>query len=114
MVKGIETDKKYKHIKKNDVKWLAKDLNEIRDTFENYIDSNRPSDDENIVKAATIKKKKSMPIIRIIVIVLGIMGIFALLSGIFLIFQDNYVIGIFTSLIGVVFIISFILFEKYG
>lgn len=115
MVQGIETGgKKYKHIKKNDEKWLAKDLNAIRKTVENYINSRRPSDDEDIDKIVTKSNKKTMSFVRIISIILGIIGFFALISGIYLLIQENYIIGITTSLIGAVFLISFIFFEKYG
>lgn len=115
MVQGIETgDKKYKHKKKNDVKWLTKDLNEIRKTAENYIDSKRSDNDEEI--NVTVKKSisETCSFIRIIAIILGIMGFFTLISGIYLllIIQENFVISITTSLIGLVFLVTFILIEK--
>ena len=60
MVKGIETDSK--KIEKKDEKWLAKDLNEIREMAEDYIDKNRPSDDKEINGIVKAGIKKSMPL----------------------------------------------------
>ncbi len=38
MTKGVETDSKgHKHIKRDDEKWLFKDLYDIRKTIKNYI-----------------------------------------------------------------------------
>ena len=67
LVKGFETDNnKIKNISKKDEKWLSKDLNEFRETVENYIDRNRPSDDKEIngVVKAGIKKKVSPDTLR--------------------------------------------------
>jgi hypothetical protein len=116
MVQGIETgDKKYKHKKKDDVKWLAKDLNEIRKTAENYIDSKRPKNDEELNVTVKRGMSETWSFIRIIAIILGIIGFFSLLFGIYLLFiiQGNFVIGITGCLIGLVFLLTFILFEKY-
>jgi hypothetical protein len=96
MVQGIETDnKKYKHKKRNDTKWLSEDLNEIRKTTEKYIDSIRPEDEKEINGYPKKSKKKTMTIDRIIaIILLGIFGPIALVIGIYLNLQENYVIGI--------------------
>jgi len=116
MVQGIETgEKKYKHKKKDDIKWLAKDVNEIRKTAENYIDSKRPNNDEEINGTVKMSTTETWSFIRIIAIILGIIGFFSLLSGIYLLFiiQEKFVIGITGCLIGIVFLLTFILFEKY-
>ena len=115
MVKGVETDsKKFKHKKKTDETWLAKDLNEIRKMVENYIDSSRPSDDEKIQTTVTKGIKKSMPFARMIAIILGIIGFFSLVYGIYSLTQEITILSVINILIGTVFLASFILFEKYG
>lgn len=115
MVKGIETDdKKVKKISKKDEKWLSKDLNDIKDTVENYIDSIRPRDEEDLEKAVTGNPKKTMPFIRIIAVILGIIGIFSLLFGLYSLAQEYYVLGIIGVLIGFFFLLTLILFELYG
>jgi hypothetical protein len=114
MVQGIETNgKKYKHKKKNNVKWLAKDLNEIRKTAENYIDSKRPRNDEEI--NVTVKKsmRDTWSFIRIIAIILGIIGIFTLIYGIYSLTVEINILSIINTSIGIVFVSGFILFEKY-
>lgn len=115
MVQGIETDdKKYKHKKKNDINWLAKDLNEIRTTAENYVDSKRPRNNEKIDITISKSLKETWSFIRIIAIILGIIGFFTLFSGMYLliVIQENYVISVTTCLIGITFLLTFILFEK--
>jgi len=113
MVKGIETDnKKLKHKKKKDEKWLTKDLNELRNTAENYIDSKRPSVGEENDFTVTKGKKETMTFARMIAIILGIIGIFALAYGIYSLSQEINVLSIINTLIGVVFLASFILFER--
>jgi len=114
MVQGIETDnKKYKHKKRNDEKWLTKDLQEFRKTTEKYIDSIRPNNEKQLYGQKQTNKS-SMIIVRIItIILLGIFGSISLFTGIILIFKENYVLGIPISSIGAVFVISFILFEKF-
>ena len=115
MVKGIETDSKnLKKIKKKDEKWLAEDLNEIRKIAENHIDRNRPSDEEELDKTITKSTKKAMPFARMIAFILGIIGIFTLVFGIYSMTQEINILSIINTLIGAVFLISFILFEKYG
>lgn len=114
MVKGIETNnKKIKDIEKKDEKWLAKDLNDVRKMVEDYIDSNRPDDEKEIngkVKAGI----KSMAFARMIAIIIGIIGICLLAFGIYSITQEINFLSVFNTFIGAVFLISFILFEKYG
>ncbi len=115
MVKGIETNSKnLKKIKKKDEKWLAEDLNEIRKIAENHIDRNRPSDEEELDKTITKSTKKAMPFARMIAFILGIIGIFTLVFGIYSMTQEINILSIINTLIGAVFLISFILFEKYG
>lgn len=114
MVRGIATDgKKYKHLKRNDEKWLCKDLNDIKKTVENYIDNIRPDEkktNETVKKA----KKKTMTIDRIFaIIVLAIFGSISLITGIYLILKENYLIGISLTIFGSIFVITFILYEKY-
>ncbi len=112
MVKGIETDNK--KIEKKDEKWLAKDLNEIRKMAENYIDSNRPSDNKEINGEVKAGIKKSMPFARMIAIIIGIIGFLMLLFGIYSLTLEINFLSIFNTIIGAVFFILFILFEKYG
>lgn len=55
MVRGIATDnKRYKHIKRSDEKWLCKDLQVFKRTVEKYIDDIRPNGENEIKK---IKKR---------------------------------------------------------
>ncbi len=59
MTKGVETDSKgHKHIKRDDEKWLFKDLYDIRKTIKNYINSMRPSEENKIEKS--VKKDMSI------------------------------------------------------
>ena len=112
MVQGIDTnDKLHKHKRKDDIKYLSKDLNEIRQTAENYINTQRPQDPEKLDATITHRSKKHMPFARMISLILAIMGIFVLLHGILSLIQINLVLGAIEIIIGFVFILSFILFE---
>ena len=115
MVQGIETDsKKYKHIKRDDEKWLSKDLRVIKKTVEKYIDDIRPNYENEIDKSEKKSKKKMMTIDRIIAILfLGIFGLITLITGIYLIIKNNYLLGAPLGIFGAVFVITFYLFEKY-
>lgn len=58
MVRGIATDsKRYKHIHR-DEKWLTKDLQDIKRTIENYIDTKRPAAEKEINKTFQASKKR--------------------------------------------------------
>ena len=112
MVQGIETnDKKLKYKRKDDIEYLSKDLNEIRKTAEHYIDTQRPKDPKHLDTTITHPSKKHMPFARMISIILGIMGIFVLFHGIISITQVNLVLGVIEIIIGIVFILSLVLFE---
>ena len=112
MVKGIETDNK--KIEQKDEKWLAKDLNEIRKIAEDYIDKNRPIDKIEINGKVKSGIKKSMPFARMIAIIIGIIGFLMILFGIYSLTVEINFLSILNTIIGIVFFISFILFEKYG
>jgi len=111
MTKGIETDsKRYKHINRDDEKWLFKDLYDIRKTIENYIDSIRPNDENKIDKSV----KKTIAIDRIIAILfLGLFGLIIFIVGIYLIIKVNYVVGIPLVIFGSIFLVAFYLNEKH-
>jgi hypothetical protein len=115
MVQGIETDsKKYKHINRDDEKWLCEDLYVFRKTVEKYIDNLRPNDENEINKSVKKSKKKMMTIDRIIAILfLGIFGSITLITGIYLIIKENYLLGAPLGLFGAVFVVAFYLYEKY-
>jgi hypothetical protein len=114
MVQGIETnDKKLKYKRKDDIKYLSKDLNEIRKTAEHYINTQRPKDSEKMDATHTNPSKKNMPFARMISIILGIIGIFILLHGVFSILQKMLVLGIVEIAIGIIFVVSMLLFEFY-
>jgi len=115
MVRGINTDgKKYKHINRNDEKWLCKDLNDIKKTIENYIDNIRPDGEKRTDKTVEKIKRKTMTIDRILVIlVLGIFGSITLITGIYLILKVNYLIGVSLTIFGLIFVTAYILYEKY-
>jgi hypothetical protein len=114
MVKGIETNHKvHKHKQQNDITYLSKDLNEIRKTAEHYINTQRPEDPEKLDALLTHRLKKYMPFARMISILLSIMGIFVLLHGIISLTQVNLTLGAIVTIIGFVFILSFILFELF-
>ena len=115
MVHGIANgSKNKKQVDKTDIKWLAKDLNDIKETVENYIDEVRP--DENVEAEKTEKKihTKKMTIDRIIAIIfLGIFGTVVLIAGIYAFIKDPNITTGFLCFIGAVFLICFILFELY-
>ena len=114
MVQGIETnDKKLKYKRKDDIEYLSKDLNEIRKTAEHHINTQRPKDPEKLDASFTHRSKKHMPFARMISIILAIMGIFVLLHSLYSITQINLILGAIETIIGVVFILSFILFELF-
>ena len=108
MVHGLATDdKKYKHKKRNNLKWLCKDLNVYKKTVEKYIDNLRSKDEIEI-------KSVMMTLDRIIAILfLGIFGSITLITGICLIIKGNYVLGVPLGFIGAVFVVAFCLYEKY-
>lgn len=113
MVRGIATDnKKYKHKNRNDEKWLCEDLYVYRKTVEKYIDNLRPKDEEETAKS--LKKKKEMTLDRIIaILILGIFGSITVIFGIYMIIKGIYIIGVPSGVFGAIFVISFLLFEKY-
>ncbi len=114
MVRGIATDSnRYKHKKRDDEKWLTEDLHVIKRTVEKYIDNLRRNEEE-INKSVKKSKKKMMTIDRVLVIlILGIFGSTALITGIYLLLISNYVLGIPIGVFGAISVISFYLFEKY-
>ena len=115
MVRGIATDnKKYKHIKRDNTKWLSKDLNVFKKYIEKYIDSIRPDDEKKTDTSPGESKKKMMTFDRIIaVLFLGLFGSISLIAGIFLLIKEVYIIGVPAGLFGAVLVICFFLFEKY-
>ncbi len=115
MVRGLATDgKKYKHINRNDEKWLSKDLNDIKKTVEKYIDDIRPDNEKAIDSLQKKSKKKKMTIDRIFaILILGIFGATTRIIGIFLIIKGTYFLGGSLSIFGAVFVLTFIMYEKY-
>jgi len=115
MVQGIETDDKvYKHKRKDDIKYLSKDLNVFRRTVEKYIESIRPKDEKKFTTSGK-KSKKRVTLVGIIsILFLGLFGSISLITGIFLIIKQNYVIGVPIGVFGTVAVICFILYEKYN
>jgi len=107
MVQGIETDsKKLSKEKKSDEKWLTKDLQDIKKTVEHYIDNVRPdgeNEEDYIVKAPKSKAFKY------VIFLLGIIGIIALMMGIFLVYHAEYTGGIPLVAFGGVFVLILVL-----
>ena len=107
MVQGIETDsKKLSKVKKSDEKWFTKDLQDIKKTVEHYIDNVRP-DGEN--EEDYIVKTPNSKIFKIIVFLLGIIGLIALIMGIFLLYNAEYMGGIPLVAFGGVFVLILVL-----
>ena len=115
MVRGLATDgKKYKHINRNDEKWLSKDLNDIKKTVVKYIDNIRPDNEKAKDSLHKKSKKKKMTIDRIFaILILGIFGSITLITGIYLIIKETYFLGGSLGVFGAVFVLAFILYEKY-
>lgn len=115
MVHGIETDnKKYKHFRRDDETWLLTDLQEIKRTVAQYI-ARLPSPGEDVTDAQVALHRKKIMIGDVIlgILVLGILGSLSLLTGLYLIIQGKMGIGVPITVFGLVFLIAFILFEKY-
>ena len=111
MPHGIETDdKKYKHKKRNEIKWLAEDLYEIRKTYENYIDSIRPDEKKEKSSTVTKEEKTVLTSVRVVqILILGILGSIILIGGVYMFMKDNNVVSIPLVLIGAVFVIALVL-----
>ena len=111
MIHGISTDnKKYKHINRNEIKWLCKDLHYFKRITEKYIDHIRPDDEKEPDKSL----RKMMTVDRVIAIIfLGIFGSATLVTGIYLLMKGTYLMGVPLSIFGVVFVLAFFLFERY-
>ena len=114
MVRGIATDsKKYKHIHR-DEKWLTKDLHDIKRTVEHYIDEIRPAAEKEINQTFTKSTKKTMTVDRVFAILFfGIFGSITLISGIYFIIKQTYVVGISLAIFGLLLVVCFVLFERY-
>jgi len=111
MVKGIETDsKKTSKVKKSDEKWLTKDLQDITKTVEHFIDEIRP-DGENKEDYIFIPKSK---VFKYTIIFFGIIGLIAILIGIFLLHNLEYLGGISLIVFGGVFFLILVLNVIYG
>jgi len=115
MAHGIETDnKRYKHLRRDDEKWLFEDLYAIKNTIRKYIARLQYHDENETDTRVKQAHKKTMTIDRMIaIILLGIFGSLALLTGIFLIIKGNYVVGVMLGVFGTTFVIAFVLYEKY-
>ncbi|KYK30397.1 MAG: hypothetical protein AYK22_03955 [Thermoplasmatales archaeon SG8-52-3] len=111
MVRGLATDsKRYKHIDRNDTKWLSKDLQDIKKTIEHYIDNIRPNENKTEKK----EDKERITLERYFaILVLGIFGSITLVTGIFLLIRGVYFLGGSLSIFGAVFLLAFILFERF-
>jgi uncharacterized membrane protein len=107
MVQGIEIDsKKLSEIKKRDEKWLTKDLQDIKTTVEHYIDEVRPDNEK--VENYIVKTPKSK-VFNYVIIFLGIIGLIALIIGLFLLYNSEYLGGIPLVVFGGVFVLIFVL-----
>jgi hypothetical protein len=110
MVRGI-SNTKYKHRKKNDEKYLTKDLQEIKKTVQNYIDEIRP---DSINEKDYIVKTPNIKIFKYIISFLGIIGCIALITGIFSLINANYIGGVPLITFGIIFILIFVLNIRYS
>ncbi|MBU0496799.1 MAG: hypothetical protein KKC68_02290 [Candidatus Thermoplasmatota archaeon] len=114
MVHGIPTDNKtYKHKNRTDIKWLCKDLNIWRQYIENYIQQQNHTE----VTTTIEETHATQPILSFVnifaILFLGFTGTIALLTGIYILLQGTYIIGVFLTIIGAIFLISFILYQYY-
>ena len=106
MVKGIETDsKKLSKLRKSDEKWFTEDLQDIKKTVEHYIDEIRP-DGENEEDYIFTPKSK---VFKYVIIFSGIIGLIALIMGIFLVYYTEYLGGVPLIVFGGVFILIFVM-----
>ena len=107
MVQGIETDsKKLSKEKKSDEKWLTKDLQDIKKTVEHYIDNVRPEGENEEDYLVKTPKSKAF---KYVIFLLGIIGIIALMMGIFLVYHAEYTGGIPLVAFGGVFVLILVL-----
>jgi hypothetical protein len=107
MVQGIESDRKnLSKVKRSDEKWFTEDLQDIKKTVEHYIDEVRPDgkNEEDYI----VKTPKSKVFISVIIF-LGIIGLIALIMGIFLLYNTKYLGGIPLVVFGGVFFVIFVL-----
>jgi hypothetical protein len=115
LVKGIETDStKYKHIKRNDYKWLCKDLNEIKNDVEGYIDSIRPDETAEEHTPVTKHDKYFISPIRVIqLLFLGVFGIISLIGGLSMYIIQKSILAIPIILFGLACVTGLIITETY-
>lgn len=115
MVRGIATDnKKYKHINRNNEKWLCKDLYVFKRYTEKYINNLKYDDENELDKSQKNGKKKIMTVDRVIAIIfLGIFGSITLLTGIYLVLKQVNFLSVSLLIFGIVFVVAFCLYEKY-
>lgn len=115
MVQGIETDdKKYKHKKRNDEKWLAKDMLVWKRYVERDIAEKASQNEKEKNISITKDRKKTFTPVRVLqILILGIFGPIILIGGLYMFMMDNSVVAIPLVLIGAVLVIALILNEIY-
>jgi len=115
MVHGIATDnKRYKHKKLNDEKWLSEDMLVWRRYVERDIQQSGIKNDKEVNKSSNNMSKKMLTGTRVFqILILGVFGPITLIAGLYMLIKENYVAGIPFTLIGAIFVIALILNEKY-
>jgi len=115
MVHGIATDgKKYKHINRNDEKWLSKDILVWRRYVERDTQQSGIKNEKEMNESLNDSKKKTLTVIRILqILILGVFGSITLIGGIYLLLKGIYVLGVPSTIIGAVFVIALILNEMH-
>jgi hypothetical protein len=115
MPRGIETGgKKYLHRRCDDEKWLLEDLRAEKRTVEKYITSLRPPDEDGT--GSTVKKDimRRITVDRILALVIfGLFGSICFLGGLYLLIRGNAVVGVPGVVFGIIFIVTYVLLEKY-
>ena len=115
MVRGIETDsKRYKHKKRNDEKDMCEDMLVWKRYVERDINKLRTRNEKEIDTSVTKKENKTLTPVRVLeILILGVFGPITLITGIYMLFKENYVAGVPLAIIGAIFVISLTLNEKY-
>jgi len=114
MVRGIATDNKYKHKKRNDEKDMCEDMLVWKRYVERDITELGSRNEKEIDTSVTKKENKTLTPVRVLeILILGIFGPITLIAGIYMLLIENYVVGVPLTIIGAIFVIALILNEKY-
>jgi len=113
MVRGLGTDSKlYKHLTRNDDKWLFEDLRVLKRTVEQDIEEIRP--DEESLPAAATADTKLLTVERIFPIIFpGIIGSLCLMTGLYAFIFQHQIVGLPIVLFGLICVIAFCLSEWF-